>query len=288
MGNHSSFKVVTAQPESLPRVFNPVRLGRMLWTHRNLIRQLTWWDVASRYKGSYLGLLWSLLNPLLLLAIFTFVFSVIFQAKWGVSASESRLEFALTLFCGLAVFNFLSESLNRAPGAILAHPNYVKKTPFPLEIIPLANVLSALFHMLISLGILILGVLIFMRIFPWTLVFVPILLFFLLSLTLGLTWLISSLGVFIRDMNYAVGFLTAALLFLSPIFFPINAVPKDFQVIMLGNPLSAYMEASRRIFLWGQPPDWLWLGEVGLFSFAVLIFGYGFFMKSKRAFADVI
>ena len=288
MGNNSSFKVVTAQPESLPRIFNPVRLGRTLWVHRSLIRQLTWWEVARRYKGSYLGLLWALLNPLLLLAIFTFVFSVIFKAKWGVAISESRLEFALTLFCGLAVFNFLSESLNNAPGAILAHPNYVKKTPFPLEIIPLANVLSSLIHMLVSLGILVMGVLIFMKIFPWTLIFVPVLLFLLLSLTLGLTWLISSLGVFIRDMNYAVGFFTAALLFLSPIFFPITAVPKDFQFIMLVNPLSAYMEASRRIFLWGQSPNWLWLGEAGLFSIAILIFGYGFFMKSKRAFADVI
>jgi lipopolysaccharide transport system permease protein len=142
--------------------------------------------------------------------------------------------------------------------------------------------------MLISLGILLLGVMIFMRVLPWTLLFVPLLLFFLLALTLGLAWFISSLGVFIRDIHYVTGFVTSALLFLSPIFFPISAVPKDFQFIMELNPLSAFMETGRRLFLWGKPPDWFWIGEVGIFSVGVLIFGYGFFMKSKRAFADVI
>lgn len=244
--------------------------------------------MAGRYKGSYLGFLWSLINPLLLLVIFTFVFSVIFKAKWGISVSESKVEFALTLFCGLVVFNLFSECLNRAPGSILANPNYVRRTVFPLEILPITILLSSLIHMLISLGVLVLGILIFLRIVHWTIIYLPLILFSLMALTLGLTWALSSLGVFIRDIGYVVGFFMTGLFFLTPIFYPISAVPENFQILMKLNPLSVIVECNRRALIWGQPPDWLWLGTETLLSLVIMFLGYGFFMKSKRAFADVI
>jgi lipopolysaccharide transport system permease protein len=288
MGNVSPRTVITANPESLHRLFSPIRMTNNIWRNRNLISQMTWREIASRYKGSYLGMLWSLINPLLLLVIFTFVFSVVFKAKWGISVSENRVEFALALFCGLLIFNVFSESINRAPGLILTNQNYVKKVIFPLEILPVTIVFSSFFHMLVSLGIFLLGVIIFMGTIHWTIVFFPLIAVSLLSLTLGLTWLLSSIGVFIRDVGYTVGFLTTALFFLTPIFYPISAVPTNFQIFIKLNPLSVIMENNRRILMWGHLPDWTWLFAVVLFSFVIMVLGYGFFMKSKRAFADVI
>jgi lipopolysaccharide transport system permease protein len=279
---------ITPRPEGLANLFNPFRIIGNLWAQRDLIRQITRREIAGRYRGSYLGLLWSLLNPLLLLAIFTFVFSVIFNAKWGISPSEGKVEFALAMFCGLVLFNHFSECVNRAPGSILANPNFVKKTVFPLEILPLAIFLSSLLHMLISLGILIGGILIILGAIHWTIIYLPLILIPLLCLNLGLGWFLASLGVFVRDVSYAMGFFTNALFFLTPIFYPITAVPKFFQNLMRLNPLSVIVENNRRILMWGQSPDWSWWGIVLIFSLAVLIFGYGFFMKSKRAFADVV
>jgi lipopolysaccharide transport system permease protein len=279
---------LTAEPESLYKFFDPIRMAKNIWKHRYLISQMTWQDIAGRYKGSFLGLLWSLINPFLLLVIFTFVFSTIFKAKWGISVSESRVEFALTLFCGLVMFNLFTECINRAPSSILANPNYVKKTVFPLEILPITIVLSSFFHLLISLGILLFGVLAFMRVIHWTIIYLPLIIISLLSLTLGLTWFLSSFGVFVRDIGYIVGFFTTALFFLTPIFYPISAVPKTYQVFMRLNPLSVIVECNRRVTMWGQPPDWIWLGIVGSVSLLLMFLGYGFFMKSKRAFADVI
>jgi lipopolysaccharide transport system permease protein len=279
---------ITAKPEELHQCFNPIRMVRNIWSHQSLIRQMTWREVAGRYKGSYLGLFWSFLNPLLLLVIFTFVFSVIFKAKWGISITGSKAEFALTLFCGLVIFNFFSECINRAPTLVLAYSNYVKKTRFPVEILTVAAVFSSVVHLFISTGILLLGIQFFLRVFPWTIVYFPIVVIFLIALTMGLTWFLSSLGVFIRDISYFVGFLTTALFFLTPIFYPISAVPAGFQTLMKLNPLSVIVECSRQVLMWGKPPDWAWLGGVGLFSFAVLVFGYGFFIKSKRAISDVV
>jgi lipopolysaccharide transport system permease protein len=288
MENPVRYNTITASPVGLRSLFSPIKMIKNLWEHRDLISQITKREIAGRYKGSYLGILWSVVNPLLLLIIFTFVFSVIFRAKWGISVSESKVEFALTLFCGMVVFNLFSECLNRAPGLILANPNYVKKTILPLEILPVSLILSSFIHMLISLVILLIGVLIFMGVIHWTIIYLPFIIISFLPLTLGLTWFLSSLGVFIRDIGYAVGFFTNALLFLTPIFYPISAVPESVREFMKLNPLSVIIECNRRILMWGKPPDWPWLGVVCLFSLAVMLLGYGFFVKSKRAFADVV
>jgi lipopolysaccharide transport system permease protein len=127
-----------------------------------------------------------------------------------------------------------------------------------------------------------------MHVFHWTIIYLPLIIISLLSFTLGLTWFLSSVGVFVRDIGYVVGFLTTALFFLTPIFYPISAVPESYQFFMRLNPLSVIIECNRRVTMWGQPPDWIWLGIVGCVSLLLMLLGYGFFMKSKRAFADVI
>jgi lipopolysaccharide transport system permease protein len=279
---------ITSKPDRLFHHFSPVRMVKNLWLHRDLIGQITLREIMGRYRGSYLGSFWAIINPILLLGIFTFVFSVIFQAKWGGSVSDSKEEFALTLFCGLIIYNAFSECLNRAPGLILGNASYVKKTNFPVEILPVTVVLSACFNMLIGFLILIGGILIFLGFIRWTILYLPLVVFAVLILTLGLTWFISSLGVFIRDICNLIPFFTMALFFLTPIFYPITAVPPGFQALMSLNPLSVIIENNRRILMGGQSPDWRWFSGVILLSAMVMVAGYGFFIKSKRAFADVI
>jgi lipopolysaccharide transport system permease protein len=261
---------------------------RGLWGQRELIRRLTVQEVIGRYKGSYFGLLWTILTPLLMLAVFTFVFGIVFKAKWGVSAHESRLEFALTLFCGLIAFNLFSECFNRSPGLILGCPNYVKRVVFPLEILPVNILLSSLFHALVSLFILLLGISSIMDRFPWTVIYLPLVLFPLVCLSLGLSWFVASVGVFIRDVGNITGFLTTLLFFGTPIFYPITALPERLQTVIRLNPLTLIAEDLRRIMIWNLSPDWHWYGLSVSFSLGVLLGGYAWFMQSKRAFADVM
>ncbi len=284
----SSLIVISSRPESVWQYAHPLAMVRNLWAHRDLLQQFTVREVMGRYKGSYLGFLWSLLTPLFMLMVYTFVFSVVFKAKWGASPSESRVEFALTLFCSLIAFNVFSECLARAPGLIVSSPNYVKKVVFPLEILPLSVLGSALVHSLTSLVILFLGLLVFVRAIPWTAIYLPLVYLPLVGLCLGLSWFLASLGVFIRDIGYLVGVVLQVLFFMTPIIYPISAVPAVLQLALRLNPLSSIVEDFRRVIMWGQAPDWPWWGVVTLFSGLVTMAGYVWFMKLKRAFADVV
>lgn len=284
----SSLAVISSRPESAWQYANPLHMARDLWGYRDLLRQFTRREVLGRYKGSYLGILWSFLTPFLMLAVYTFVFSVVFGARWGNSSSESRVEFALTLFCGLIAFNVFSECISRAPELIVDNPNYVKKVVFPLEILPVSVLGAALIHSLISLVILITGILVFMGTVSWTLAYLPLAYLTLVGLCLGLGWFLAALGVFIRDIGYMVGIVVQVLFFVTPIFFPISAVPPFFQPILLLNPLSAVVENFRRVIIWGQPPDWPWWGVATAVSMLLMVAGYTWFMKLKRAFADVV
>jgi lipopolysaccharide transport system permease protein len=284
----SSLTIISSQPEKAWQYANPLTMVRSLWGYRDLLRQFTVREVMGRYKGSYLGFLWSLLTPLFMLMVYTFVFSVVFKATWGASPSESRAEFALTLFCGLIAFNVFSECLNRAPGLIVSSPNYVKKVVFPLEILPLSVVGAALIHSLISLVVLSLGILVFVGAIPWTVIYLPLVYLPLIGLCLGLSWFLASLGVFLRDTGYLVGVALQVLFFMTPIIYPISAVPAVLQPILRLNPLSSIVEDFRRVMMWGQSPDWPWWGAVTLLSGLVAMAGYVWFMKLKRAFADVV
>lgn len=256
------------------------------WTHRALIGQMVRREVIGRYRGSFLGLLWSFVTPLLMLAVYTFVFSVVFQGRWG-AGSENRFEFALVLFTGLVVFNLFSECVSRAPGLILANVNYVKKVIFPLEILPWVALGAALFHALASLTVLMLFLAMATSL-PWTVALLPVVLFPLLPLIMGLSWLLASLGVFIRDIGQFMGMLMTALLFMSPVFYPASALPENMRGWLYLNPLTFIIEQAREVAIWGRLPDWsgllLYLGFAMLAAWA----GLAWFQKTRKGFADVL
>jgi len=267
----------------------PVEIVRAMWLHRDLIRQLTRRQIAGRYRGSYLGLLWSLLHPLLMLVVYTFVFGVIFHARWNTpEVSESRIGFALALFCGLIVYNVFAEVVGRSPGLILANPNYVKKVVFPLEILPVALLGEALFHGLMSLVILLAGVLLFLGRLTWHAAWLPVLALPLVCVTLGLGCFLAALGVFVRDVRNSIGVILTVLFFLTPIFYPVSAVPERVRIVLLINPLAVIVEGVRRVVLFDQLPDWPWLAFAMGISLVCLCFGFSLFQSLKRTFADVM
>jgi lipopolysaccharide transport system permease protein len=280
--------LIASHSESLAQYLNPLALIHKLWRHRDIIWQFTRREVEGRYKGSFLGLFWSFINPLVLLLTYTFVFGMVFRPRWSSARSGNLGEFASVLFCGLIAFNIFSECVNRAAGLIIAVPNYVKKVVFPLEVLPVSVLGSALFHALVSVSVLLLANLLLSGTIRWTLILLPLVLLPLAFLSLGLTWFLAGLGVFVRDINYTVVLAVQVLIFITPIFYPLEIIPEAFREIIRFNPLTPVVENFRRVILWGQLPYWrdliIWLLVTG----ALMVLGYAWFMKAKKAFADVI
>ena len=271
-----------AQPTSL------VALAKSLWRNRQLIVQMTKREVVGRYQGSALGLVWSFLTPVFMLAVYTFVFSVVFKARWGVGGEESKTQFAVVLFVGLIVHGLLSEVLNRAPGLILSNVNYVKKVVFPLEILPVVSMGAALFHSLISLGVLLIAFVLFNGYLHWTAVLAPLVVLPLVILTLGLAWMLASLGVFLRDVGQTIGIITMLMMFLSPVFYPLTAVPEEMRPWIMANPLTFIIYQAREVLIWGRLPDWIGLGFYTLVATAIAWAGYAWFQKTRKGYADVL
>lgn len=267
---------------------SPLWMVRSLHSHRRLINQFAWRDVVARYKGSYLGLFWSFAVPLVMLVVYGFVFSVVFKAKWGTSADESKLTFALTLFCGLLAFNIFAEVVGRAPVLVIANPGYVKKVVFPLEILPVAALGTALFNAAIWLVILIPAWAIAEHTISSTIWMLPLALFPLCLLSVGLAWFIASLGVFIRDIAHPVGIFVQVMLFMSGVFYAIAALPATYQKILLLNPLVTILDNVRRTALWSEPIHWRSWAIATVGSLILMQLGYAWFMRTKKAFADVI
>ncbi|WP_213526021.1 ABC transporter permease [Paenibacillus sp. J31TS4] len=260
---------------------------RNIWKHSELIKQLAFRDIATRYKGSYLGVLWSVIIPFLMLTIYTFVFSVVFNARWN-SGSTNKIEFALIIFSGMIVYNLFSEVANRSPGLVVGNVNYVKKVVFPLHILPVSVVLSTIINMLISVAILIIGLLIFGFGLHWTALLFPLVLLPLILFVLGLSWILSSLGVYLRDIGHVVGVLTSALMFLSPIFYPVSSIPNEFQFFYKINPISYVVEDTRQILIWGNLPNYQWIAIGTCLGLLFSFIGYKCFEKTRRGFADVL
>ncbi|SDS94746.1 lipopolysaccharide transport system permease protein [Paenibacillaceae bacterium GAS479] len=252
-----------------------------------LLKQLSKRDIESRYKGSQLGMIWSFVVPLLMLVVYTFVFSVVFEARWKTD-SGNKLEFALIIFSGMTVFNFFSEVISRSTSIIASNTNYVKKVIFPLEVLPVTVILSALFQALISFFILSIGILIIDGSLNWTMAYLPIVMLPVIFTATGLSWFLASLGTYIRDVNYAINIFISALMFLSPIFYPISSVPDDLKFIFHLNPLSYTVEDIRNIMLWGKQPNFEWLIIGSTIGLLTLMLGYFWFNKTKRGFADVL
>lgn len=234
-----------------------------------------------------MGILWSFFNPVLMLIVYTFVFSIVFKARW-IGGTDSKAEFALVLFAGLMMYNLFAECINRAPGLVLSNVNYVKKVVFPLEILPVVAIGSATFHLIISLFVWLGFYVIFIGIPPSTLWLLPILLFPFFLMILGLTWLLASLGVYLRDVAQIIGILTTALLFLSPIFYPISALPEEYHYFIQASPLTFIVEQSREIMIWGKGLNWSAWIVYSLCSLFTAWLGFAWFQKTRKGFADVL
>ena len=263
-------------------------LIRSLWKHRILTIKMAKREVIGRYKGSFIGLGWSFFHPLFMLAVYTFVFSVIFKARWGNALEESKTQFAVVLFSGLIMYNLFSEVLNRSSGLLLENINYVKKVIFPLEILPVIVMGVALFHNMVSLVIL-LSVSFFLNgVLHWTVLLIPIVFLPLIFITLGFSWMLASLGVYLRDCGQIIEILTRVMMFLTPIFYPISALPEKYQTLLMFNPLTFLVEQARRVLIFGQLPHWKGLMIYSLTSIMVMWSGYWWFQKTRKGFADVI
>jgi homopolymeric O-antigen transport system permease protein len=280
--------LITSHSESVLHYLNPIAMARNLWRHRDLIRQFTRREIEGRYRASFLGLFWSFINPLVLLLIYTFVFGVVFAARWPNAKTDNLSEFAVTLFCGITAFNIFSECVGRAATLVVGVPNYVKKVVFPLEILPISTLGAALFHAGVSLAILLVANLLISGALQWTAVFLPVIILPLIFLSLGLTWFLSSLGVFIRDIGYTVALIVQVLFFLTPLFYAIDNIPEPYRSIIQLNPLTSIIEDIRLVVLWGSVPDWSTTILSIIVSGAIMVLGYAWFMKTKKAFADVI
>lgn len=271
-----------SQPTSLPALFSS------LVKNSQLIFQMIKREVIGRYKGSVFGLAWSFFNPILMLIVYTFIFSVVFKSRWGSSGSDSKTEFALTLFVGMIIFNLFSEAINRSPSLIVERVNYVKKVVFPLEILPLVNLGAALFHSLISILVLILAIVIINGQIFWTAFLLPLVLLPLIFLILGISWFLAALGVYVRDIGQFIGVLMTVLMFLSPVFYPISALPAKFQTWMLLNPLSFIIEQARIILITGGMPDLIGLCIYLFVALLIMLLGFAWFQKTRKGFADVL
>jgi lipopolysaccharide transport system permease protein len=267
---------------------NPIRFGRHLWRHRHLVAQLTRREIESRYRGSALGLLWAFVTPLFLLAVYTFVFGTVFKARWPSRPDAPLAQLSVILFCGLIVFNLFAECLNRAGTLIVSVPNYVKKVVFPIEVLPLVVLGSALFQAAVSLALLVAANLFITHEVPVTLLLAPLVCLPLFAISLGLTWVLSSLGVFLRDVSPVIALLLQALFFTTPVFYPVEAVPPSFRIWLQLNPLTPQIEMFRGVVLWGTLPDWRVYAAWSAGALAIMLAGYAWFMRSKRAFADVL
>ena len=235
-----------------------------------------------------MGLMWSFVNPILMLIVYTFVFSVVFKARWGEIAGTSKTEFAIILFAGLITFNLFAECMNRAPSLILSNANYVKKVVFPLEIMPWVTMGTALFHACVSAAVLLGFLAIVQGSVSWTVVLLPIVWLPFVLLTMGLCWFLAATGVYLRDISQVVGIATTAMLFLSPIFYPITALPEAYRAWLYMNPLTFILEQVRAVSIFGITPDWLGLAFYLIGSIGVAALGFAWFQKTRRGFADVI
>lgn len=259
------------------------------WRNQSLIYALSKREVVGRYRGSYFGILWSFFNPLLMLSVYTFVFSQIFKSHWS-PQSNTQAEFALILFAGLLIFNIFSECLTQAPKLILNNVNYVKKVVFPLEILPWVNLYSALFHALIGLLVWLIAFCIFFGLPHLTMLYLPVIVIPFCLMVMGLSWVLASLGVYLRDIGQFIGIVVTALMFLSPVFYPITSLPERYQSWMLFNPLTIPVQFSRDFLFWGIPFD-LQLNLLVIYLFTSIVTaccGFYWFQKTRKGFADVL
>lgn len=265
-----------------------------LWRHRILWWRLSRREVEARYRGTLLGLLWSVLQPLLMLAIYTFIFSVVFRVRWETGAdsqsvaAQSPLLFALNLFAGLIVFNFVADCLVRAPSLVVSNPNYVRKVVFPLEVLAPVSVAGSLFTAGMSWAVLAVLEILALGALPATWFWLPLLWLPLVLGCCGLGWLLAAFGVYVRDTAQVVALLVNILLYITPIFYPLQALPAAWRPILQLNPLAPMVEATRQAAVDGVAPNGPLLGLAVALALLFCQVSWRLFERARRGFADVL
>lgn len=255
----------------------------------HLIFALTRREVDAKYKGSFFGLTWALLSPLLMVMVYAFVFGEIFQSKWPGARQGGGLDFAIALFVGLIPFSFVSEVISRAPTIIVGNPSYVKKVVFPLHYLSVVTVLTAL----VQLGISLMLLLVLLPFSNWEITVGPLLISLVILIPLvlfscGMSWMLSSIGVYARDISQLIGPVLTVVMFLSPIFYDLKSVSPDLRWLYYLNPLTYVVEGLRMGFLSG---GFIGVGDfLYLFCFSLFVFLFGLltFKKLRNGFADVL
>ncbi len=277
---------MTRAPASRPSV-SPLALFSAPTGHASLLWQFSRRELAGRYRGSLLGFGWAVVNPLLLLAIYTFVFSVVFTIRWD-GPVQDRAGFALVIYTGMIVHTFFAECLTRAPTLIVDNRNLVKRVVFPLHMLPWSVLLVASFHYLV--GVLLIAVAMLFRTggLPVSAVALPALWVPQALLALGVAYGFAALGVYLRDLAQLAGFIALTLLFMSPVFYPVSAVPARWRFVIEANPLAALIEATRGALLYGQWPPATTVAGLWLLGIVVAWLGFYGFQRTRRGFADVL
>jgi lipopolysaccharide transport system permease protein len=260
------------------------------WPHRKLIYRLARREIEARYRGSLLGLTWSLLVPLALLGVYTFLFTVIFHGtRWGLPVGAKGNP-ALLMFSGMIVFNLFAECANRAPWLMLGNVEYIKRVVFPLEALTWVVVLVALFNAVVSAVALLVGYVVFLGWppAPATLLALPLVILPLLLVAVGVTWFLSSLGVYLRDVAQFVPVIVMILMFLHPVFYSVEALPKRMQPFLQLSPIAVVIEEARAVLFYGRWPNWWLLGAHLVFAGVIAWLGCAWFLKTRKGFADVL
>ena len=273
----------------LVSMFNPFLIPKLIWNNHFLLYQLVQRNFIGRYKGSALGIIWSIVQPLLMLLVYTFVFTFVLKCKFGIPLEDERPgAFSVIMFAGMTVFNIFSEAVNNSSVSIIGNQNFVKKVIFPLELLPIAQVISSVLFGIIWFGLLFLGNLFILKTLSWTMLFLPLILVPLILFSLGVSFIAASLTVYLKDTPYIIMVLLQIMFFMTPIFYPVTAVPEKFRLLLYLNPLSEIVEQIRLTFLYGLYPNYLYVGILWLGSALVCQLGFLWFNKTKKGFADVI
>jgi len=274
---------------SLFSYMHPVRFVASLWRCRELLIQFSKREISSRYKGSVLGIFWAFAQPIMMLAIYTFVFGVIFRSRWPRSGGDGGImSYALVIFCGIACFNLINECVGRAPSLIKDNINLVKKVIFPLETLPLSVLGASLYHGAIIFLILAAANAVVNFSFHYTIIALPLILLPMVFMIMGLSWLVAGLGVVMTDMQPMITLFNTVWFFLTPVFYSIDSIPAAIKPFMMLNPMAFIVDSVRRVILWGEWPQWHLLGIWLLVSFFMMLAGYALFMWGKENFADLV
>ncbi|WP_248768498.1 ABC transporter permease [Pseudomonas sp. MWU12-2345] len=257
-------------------------------THRQLIYGMVRREIQIKYKDSLVGLGWAFFTPVFMLGVYTFIFSEVFKSRWSNGVPESKSDFAIMLFAGLMVYTFFAECLLKGPQIITSNTSYVKKIVFPLEILPFIAIGVSLFQLAMSCVVLLVVQWVVKGGVPITALLFPVVLMPLMFSTAGILWVLSAAGVYLRDIGQVMTVLTSVLMFLSPIFYPVNALPEKYQTWLRLNPLTNIIEQSRLVLIEGRSIDGVQYSMSLALSLIVFALGYFLFQKARRGFADVL